>query len=77
VIFTTVQKFMPVAGEEHMPVLTARRNVIVIADEAHRGQYGFDARLIAAGGLNEDEANDLLIEVCKHNGLWFENHRLC
>ena len=45
VIFTTVQKFMPLAGEEHMPVLTARRNVIVIADEAHRSQYGFDARL--------------------------------
>jgi type I restriction enzyme R subunit len=45
VIFTTVQKFMPMAGEEHMPVLTDRRNVIVIADEAHRSQYGFDARL--------------------------------
>ena len=45
VIFTTVQKFMPETGEEHMPVLTDRRNVIVIADEAHRSQYGFDARL--------------------------------
>ena len=39
VIFTTVQKFMPMPGEEHMPVLTPRRNVIVIADEAHRSQY--------------------------------------
>ena len=45
VIFTTVQKFAPEPGEEHMPVLTDRRNVIVIADEAHRSQYGFDARL--------------------------------
>ncbi|MEM9355841.1 MAG: type I restriction endonuclease subunit R [Pseudomonadota bacterium] len=45
VIFTTVQKFVPMAGEEHMPVLTDRRNVIVMADEAHRSQYGFDARL--------------------------------
>ena len=45
VIFTTVQKFMPMAGEEQMPVLTDRRNVIVLADEAHRSQYGFDARL--------------------------------
>ena len=45
VIFTTVQKFMPMDGEEQMPVLTDRRNVIVIADEAHRSQYGFDARL--------------------------------
>src|SRR5690606_27444957 len=50
VIFTTVQKFMPEAGEEHMPVLTERRNVIVIADEAHRSQYGFDARLNRATG---------------------------
>ena len=50
VIFTTVQKFMPSPGEEHMPVLTGRRNVIVIADEAHRSQYGFDARLNRATG---------------------------
>ena len=45
VIFTTIQKFMPEPGEEHMPVLTDRRNVIVIADEAHRSHYGFNARL--------------------------------
>jgi type I restriction enzyme, R subunit len=46
VIFTTVQKFMPSAGsEEQLPPLTIRRNVIVIADEAHRSQYGFDAKL--------------------------------
>jgi type I restriction enzyme, R subunit len=45
VIFTTIQKFMPGPGEERMPELTRRRNVIVIADEAHRSQYGFDARL--------------------------------
>lgn len=45
VIFTTIQKFMPIAGEERMPRLTDRRNVIVLADEAHRSQYGFDARL--------------------------------
>lgn len=45
VIFTTIQKFMPLEGEEHMPRLTERRNVIVLADEAHRSQYGFDARL--------------------------------
>ncbi|UYQ72867.1 type I restriction endonuclease subunit R [Pelagibacterium flavum] len=45
VIFTTVQKFSPEKGEETFPVLTDRRNVIVMADEAHRSQYGFDARL--------------------------------
>src|SRR3954469_25833711 len=50
VIFTTVQKFAPEAGEESFPTLTARRNVIVIADEAHRSQYGFDAKLDKATG---------------------------
>ena len=45
VIFTTVQKFTPEAGEERFPMLTDRRNVIVMADEAHRSQYGFDAKL--------------------------------
>lgn len=44
VIFATVQKFTPEAGEERMPVLTDRHNVIVMADEAHRSQYGFDAK---------------------------------
>ncbi|MBY3153179.1 type I restriction endonuclease subunit R [Rhizobium laguerreae] len=45
VIFTTIQKFTPDAGEERFPMLTDRRNVIVMADEAHRSQYGFDAKL--------------------------------
>ena len=50
VIFTTVQKFTPEAGEERFPMLTDRRNVIVMADEAHRSQYGFDAKLDKATG---------------------------
>lgn len=45
VIFSTVQKFSPEKGEEDFPELTDRSNVIVIADEAHRSQYGFGARL--------------------------------
>lgn len=40
IVFTTIQKFMPAAGEQY-PMLTDRRNVIVIADEAHRSQYDF------------------------------------
>ena len=50
VIFTTVQKFSPEKGEEDFPELTDRRNVIVMADEAHRSQYGFDAKLNAKTG---------------------------
>lgn len=51
VIFTTVQKFSPERGEESFPLLTDRRNVIVIADEAHRSQYGFDSKLDALTGV--------------------------
>ena len=42
IIFTTIQKFKPEDGE--MPVLTDRNNVIIIADEAHRSQYGMEAK---------------------------------
>jgi type I restriction enzyme R subunit len=38
VVFTTIQKFLPDKGEK-MPRLSDRRNIIVIADEAHRSQY--------------------------------------
>jgi type I restriction enzyme R subunit len=46
VIFTTIQKFAPANGESIYPLLTDRRNVIVIADEAHRSQYGFSAKFV-------------------------------
>ena len=45
VVFTTIQKFAPERGETDYPVLTDRRNVVVIADEAHRSQYGFRAKV--------------------------------
>ena len=45
VVFTTIQKFAPERGETDYPVLTDRRNIVVIADEAHRSQYGFRARV--------------------------------
>ncbi len=45
VIFTTLQKFSPEEGTATYPVLTNRRNVIVIADEAHRSQYGLKAKV--------------------------------
>jgi type I restriction enzyme, R subunit len=45
VIFTTLQKFSPEQRATDYPVLTDRRNVIVIADEAHRSQYGFGAKV--------------------------------
>ena len=44
VVFTTIHKFMPERGEA-MPALSARQNIVVIADEAHRSQYGFSGRV--------------------------------
>jgi len=41
VVFTTIQKFMPNAKGDQYPELSARRNIVVIADEAHRSQYDF------------------------------------
>jgi type I restriction enzyme, R subunit len=45
VIFTTIQKFQPEEGNVY-ETLSERRNVVVIADEAHRTQYGFKAKTI-------------------------------
>lgn len=50
VIFTTLQKFTPQPGETDFPTLTDRANVVVIADEAHRSQYGFKARVAGRTG---------------------------
>ena len=41
IIFTTIQKFLPEIKGEHYPLLSDRKNIIVIADEAHRSQYDF------------------------------------
>ncbi len=49
VVFTTIQKFFPDDSEDKHPQLTDRRNVVVIADEAHRGQYNFAANLEKGG----------------------------
>ena len=41
VIFTTIQKFLPERESDRNPLLSDRHNIVVIADEAHRSQYGF------------------------------------
>ncbi|WP_019676050.1 type I restriction endonuclease subunit R [Arsukibacterium perlucidum] len=45
IVFATIQKFAPGADEDKFPVLSTRHNIVVIADEAHRTQYGFEAKL--------------------------------
>ena len=41
VVFTTIQKFFPEEKGDRHPMLSNRRNIVVIADEAHRSQYDF------------------------------------
>lgn len=47
IIFTTMQKF-----EESSEPLSERRNIVVMTDEAHRGQYGFEERINAQGKIS-------------------------
>lgn len=51
IIFTTLQKFAPGEDGDANPVLTARRNVVVVADEAHRSQYGFGETIDSHGRI--------------------------
>ncbi|MFA5070950.1 MAG: type I restriction endonuclease subunit R [Candidatus Pacearchaeota archaeon] len=46
IIFTTIQKFFPEEGKEEYSALSNRNNIVVIADEAHRTQYGFSAHIV-------------------------------
>ena len=41
IVFTTIQKFFPEEKGDRHPLLSERRNIVVIADEAHRSQYDF------------------------------------
>ena len=41
VVFTTIQKFFPEERGDSQPILSERRNIVIIADEAHRSQYDF------------------------------------
>jgi type I restriction enzyme R subunit len=54
IIFTTVQKFSPADGETLYPKISDRANIIVLADEAHRSQYGFTAKQV---DIKDEEGN--------------------
>lgn len=51
VVFTTIQKFMPDDGAAY-PLLSDRYNIVFIADEAHRSQYGLEARTSKSGEIS-------------------------
>lgn len=50
IIFTTIQKFSPEDGSTVFDELSDRKNIIVVADEAHRSQYGFGAKTVMKDG---------------------------
>jgi type I restriction enzyme R subunit len=50
IVFTTIQKFFPEDGSPNFDLLSDRKNIIVIADEAHRSQYGFGVKTTEKDG---------------------------
>ncbi|MEQ1532265.1 MAG: type I restriction endonuclease subunit R [Sideroxydans sp.] len=56
IVFATIQKFMPGEDEDTFPILSERSNIVVIADEAHRTQYGFEAKLKTIKPANDEQA---------------------
>ncbi|MCA0251697.1 MAG: type I restriction endonuclease subunit R [Actinobacteria bacterium] len=71
IIFTTLQKFAPGEDNDRNPMLTDRRNVVVVADEAHRSQYGFGEKLDASGQLRAGLAQHLRDALPKATYLGF------
>ncbi|HIC9088361.1 TPA: type I restriction endonuclease subunit R [Legionella pneumophila] len=59
IVFTTIQKFSLKKDEDRFPLLSDRENIVVIADEAHRSQYGFDAMLDDDGSFKYGYAQHL------------------
>ena len=62
VVFTTIQKFQPEEGNNVYDLLTDRTNVVVIADEAHRTQYGFKAKAVEV----KNEADEVIGSEIKY-----------
>jgi type I restriction enzyme R subunit len=69
IVFATIQKFMPGEDEDTFPVLSDRTNIVVIADEAHRTQYGFEAKLktfkVKPQVANTAANNDQMLKVAE------------
>ena len=62
VVFTTIQKFLP-ERDTKFPLLSQRRNVVFIADEAHRSQYGFGAHVVKS---KDEDAAYIAYGFAKH-----------
>ncbi|MBN4063757.1 type I restriction endonuclease subunit R, partial [Cardiobacterium sp. AH-315-I02] len=56
IVFTTIQKFYPEDGSSVFDTLSKRGNIVVVADEAHRSQYGFTGKVDATGNIKYGNA---------------------
>lgn len=65
IVFATIQKFMPGEDEDRFPTLSDRANIVVMADEAHRTQYGFEAKLKARKAPRVAVNDDLMQNVAE------------
>ena len=59
IVFTTIQKFYPENGKNVFHVLSKRLNIVVVADEAHRSQYGFTGKIDKDGNIKYGNAKHL------------------
>ncbi len=59
IIFSTIQKFILKSDEDKMPILSNRENIVVIVDEAHRTQYGMEAKV-------KQDTGDIVYGYAKH-----------
>ncbi len=60
IFFSTIQKFFPEEGARELKLLSDRDNIVVIADEAHRTQYGFEAK---TKYLKDEQGNEIGTEI--------------
>ncbi len=58
IVFTTIQKFAPETGNEYEE-LSPRHNIVLIADEAHRSQYGLKAKVVVKSAKTEKKVSYL------------------
>lgn len=61
IIFTTVQKFSPLNGEDAHPILNSRHNIVVISDEAHRSQYDQKGRFVEVKDKDKNVIGNKLV----------------
>ena len=59
IVFTTIQKFYPEDGSNNFATLSLRSNIVVMADEAHRSQYGFVGKVDKDGNIKYGNAKYL------------------